>query len=87
MWYPKNKVQDSLRMVKDWNCDGAILSLNRGCTLTAGQMEVKTALQKAGYPTMVYEANMADPREFDEKGTARRIEMFMESQGLDRIKA
>jgi len=84
-WYPKNKVEDTVRIAKDWHCDGAILSLNRGCTLTAGQMEVKWALQENGIPALLYEANMADPREFDEKEILRRIDIFMDSQGLEKL--
>lgn len=84
-WYPKNKVEDTVRIAQDWRCDGAILALNRGCTFTAGQMEVKWALQENGIPTVLYEANMADPREFDEKGTMRRIDMFLYNQGLEKL--
>ena len=69
----------------DSHGDGAILSLNRGCTLTAGQMEVKWALQEKGTPTLLHEANMADPREFDAKGIFRRIDIFMDSQGLEKL--
>jgi benzoyl-CoA reductase subunit B len=84
-WYPKNKTEDELRITRDWNCNGAILSLNRGCTLTAGTMEAKKLLQDNGYPVVLYEANMADPREFDEKGILRRIDLFMDSQGLQKL--
>ncbi|MBI2829924.1 MAG: 2-hydroxyacyl-CoA dehydratase [Chloroflexi bacterium] len=84
-WYPANKVIDTVKIAQDWHCNGAILSLNRGCTLTGGQLEVRLALQEAGIPTMLYEANMADPREFDEKGFLRRIEVFMDTQGLKKL--
>ena len=39
---------------EDWNCDGTILSLNRGCTLTAKQMEVKRALKENRIPALLY---------------------------------
>jgi benzoyl-CoA reductase subunit B len=84
-WYPKNKSEDQVRIAKDWRVDGAILSLNRGCTITAGTMEAKRMLQEAGFPTMLYEANMADPREFDEAGILRRVDLFMDSQGLHKL--
>lgn len=35
---------------------------------------------------MTYEGNMGDEREFDEKATQHRIDIFLESLGLDRPK-
>lgn len=53
--------------------------------LDRGQMEVKLALQKNGIPTLLYEANMADRSEFDEKGILRRIDIYMDSRGLQKL--
>jgi benzoyl-CoA reductase/2-hydroxyglutaryl-CoA dehydratase subunit BcrC/BadD/HgdB len=61
-WYSKNRGGDTIRIAKDWHCDGAILGLNQGSPLTTGQMEVKWSLQKDGIPTLLYEANMANPK-------------------------
>ncbi|MFC2038310.1 2-hydroxyacyl-CoA dehydratase subunit D [Chloroflexota bacterium] len=84
-WYPGNKTEDTVRMARDWKCDGAVLSLNCGCSLTAGQLESKLALEKAGFPAMLYDANMTDPRKFDEAALLRNIDEFMEGQGLQKI--
>ncbi len=84
-WYPRNKTDDAVRITTDWKCDGALLSLNCGCTLAAGQMESKLALEKAGFPVMLYDANMTDPRGFDEAGLLRSIDTFMAAQGLRKI--
>jgi len=75
-----------VQTIKDWNCDGLMIHLNRGCEgLATGQMEVRLALTEAGIPVMTYEGNVGDPREFDEPRTLARIDAFMESVGLDII--
>ena len=75
-----------IEWAKEWNVDGFVLHLNRGCEGTAyGQMEARSELQKAGIPVMTYEGNMADKREFDEGQTLDRIDSFMESLGLRKI--
>ena len=73
-------------IAKDWNCQGVIMHLNRGCEGWAvGQLEVRRALVEAGFPVLAYEGNVADPREFDEPRTYARIDAFMESQGLKKL--
>jgi len=75
-----------MKEIKDWNCDGLMIHLNRGCEgLATGQMEIRLALTEAGIPVMTYEGNVGDPREFDEPRTLARIDAFMESVGLDMI--
>ncbi len=73
-------------VVKNWNVQGVLMHLNRGCEGTAfGQMENRLALMKAGIPVVTYEGNMADKRDFDEAQTIDRIESFMESLGLSKL--
>ncbi|MBI4331267.1 MAG: benzoyl-CoA reductase, bzd-type, subunit O [Chloroflexi bacterium] len=75
-----------LAMVKDWQVDGVIMHLNRGCQGTAYlQMENRLALAEAGIPVMTYEGNMADRREFSEPQTLDRIDSFMESLDLTKF--
>lgn len=72
--------------VKDWNCDGLMIHLNRGCEgVAVGQMEIRYAAAEAGIPVMTYEGNVGDQREFDEQRTLARIDAFMESVGLEII--
>ena len=72
--------------IKDWNCDGLMIHLNRGCEGSAiGQMEIRQAASEAGIPVMTYEGNVGDQREFDEPRTLARIDAFMESVGLEII--
>lgn len=84
---PGIKTRMMLRIVKEWKLDGVILHLNRGCEgLTLGIMENRLGLIRAGVPVMTYEGNMADEKEFDERRTISRIDSFMETLGLERIR-
>ncbi|MEE8419395.1 MAG: benzoyl-CoA reductase, bzd-type, subunit O [Dehalococcoidales bacterium] len=75
------------KIAKQWHCDAAIIHLNRGCEGTAQhQMQIKQALQNQGLPTLTFEGNMADEREFDETRTRRMIDLFItETLGLKKI--
>lgn len=80
------KIQRTLDIVDKWHANGVIVHLNRGCEGTAiGQMEIINVLLKKGIPTMTFEGNHADPREFDEQRTFERIASFMETLGLKQI--
>lgn len=49
-------------------------------------MESKIALQKIGLPTLTYEGNMADERDFDEARTRRMVDLFFsETLGMDKL--
>ena len=91
MWAPfygaKYKNDLVTKIAKQWKCDAAIIHLNRGCEGTAQhQMEMKIALQNMGLPTMTFEGNMADEREFDEARTHRFIDLFVtETLGLKKV--
>ncbi|MDP2729725.1 MAG: benzoyl-CoA reductase, bzd-type, subunit O [Dehalococcoidales bacterium] len=75
------------QLAKQWQCNAAIIHLNRGCEGTAQhQMESKIALQKIGLPTLTYEGNMADERDFDEARTRRMVDLFFsETLGMDKL--
>ncbi len=83
MAQPEDKSVKMLQMVREWHADGVIFHLNRGCEgLAFGQKENNLYLKDAGIPTISYEGNNADKREFDEKRVLGRIDAFMESLGL-----
>lgn len=85
-WQVRPKVADSVRIAQDWHCDGAILHFNRGCEgLSMGLSEVRLAMKKAGIPTMTYESNMVDPREFSASQIIDSIEAFLESMNLTKL--
>lgn len=70
------------RIVREWQVDGVLLHLNRGCEgLSLGIMENRLGLTQAGIPVMTYEGNMGDEREFDYERTKNRIDAFMEMLG------
>lgn len=86
MAQPDDKSVRMLQMVKEWNVDGVLFHLNRGCEgLAFGQKENRMYLSQAGIPSMVYEGNCADKREFDEKKVLSLIDTFMESLGLKKL--
>ena len=85
---PRLKTEMMLRIVKEWQVDGVMLHLNRGCEgLSMGIMENRGGIAKAGVPIMTFEGNMGDEREFDEVRTQGRVDAFMEQLGLRRMAA
>ena len=83
---PDAKRRTAVALADDWKCNGAIIMLNRGCEgLSVGQTEARLALIDTGVPTMVYEANMADKREWDDREVRDRLDSYMESLGLTRL--
>lgn len=65
--------------------DGIILHFNHGYDgLSVVIAENRRGLLKRGNKVMTYEGNMGDEGEFDEKATQNRIDIFLESMGLDR---
>jgi benzoyl-CoA reductase subunit B len=82
---PHVKNYQIVALAKYWQCDGVLIHLNRGCEGTAcGQLENRLALINAGIPTMTYEGNMADEREFDEAQVLDRLDAFLESLGVSK---
>lgn len=83
---PNLKTKMMLQIVKQWDVDGVMLHLNRGCEgLSCGIMENRLGIAKAGVPVMTFEGNMGDEREFDEKRVMTRIDSFMETLDLDML--
>ncbi|MEE8471926.1 MAG: 2-hydroxyacyl-CoA dehydratase family protein [Dehalococcoidia bacterium] len=84
---PMTNVQSAISvwrsLIRDWNCQGAIFHINRGCILTSyGVMQGRKALKDDGVTTMIYESSHVDKREWNETEVRDRIEAFMESLGL-----
>jgi len=82
---PRLKTEMMKTIVKEWQVDGVMLHLNRGCEgLSLGIMENRLGLAAAGIPVMTFEGNMGDEREFDLGRTQNRVDSFMETLGLKR---
>ena len=80
------KAEDTLNVIRQWKADGVVFHLDRGCKGgAAGYMVSRSVAQKAGIPTMVYEASNADPRDLTESQVIDRMEAFLESLGLSRL--
>ena len=92
MWAPFYGARFKNELVKQiarqWQCDAAMIHLNRGCEGTAmHQLEAKIALAETGLPVMTYEGNCADAREFDETRTLMLIDLFLaEIMGLKKLR-
>ncbi len=80
---PNLKTEMMLQIVKQWELDGVMLHLNRGCEgLSCGIMENRLGIAKSGVPIMTFEGNMGDAREFDQGRVMERIDSFMETLGM-----
>jgi benzoyl-CoA reductase subunit B len=82
-YHPECKTKMMASIGKNWKVDGIILHYNRGCEgLSVGIVENRLGLLDRGFKVMTYEGNMGDEREFGEKATENRIDIFLESLGL-----
>jgi len=85
-YHPKLKSQMMIRIAREWKLNGVLLHFNRGCEgLSLGIAENRLAIQQAGIPTMPFEGNMGDEREFDLTRTMTWIDAFMESLGMEKL--
>lgn len=83
---PQLKSEMMIRIAKEWHVNGVMLHYNRGCEgLSMGIAENRLALQKAGFPVLVFEGNMGDEREFDEAGTMGKMDAFMETLEVKKL--
>lgn len=86
-YHPQLKTEMMLRIAKEWKLNGIMLHYNRGCEgLSLGIAENRLGLLKAGFPVMTFEGNMGDERDFDENMTMARVDAFMESLGVKKIR-
>jgi benzoyl-CoA reductase subunit B len=77
----------TVAVAKQWKIDGAILHLNRGCTMQAlGGVGGKNRLVEEGIPAINYEGNDGDPRDLNMALTRRQIDAFLESNGVLKLK-
>ncbi len=74
-------------VAKGWKADGAILHINRGCTMQAlTAVEDRKALVEAGIPAIAYEGNDADPRDLDMVKVKKQVDTFLESLSIKKLK-
>jgi len=69
-----------LSAAKDWEVDGVVFALDRGCVgITSGLFESALVVKKAGIRATCYETSSTYPPDFDEKGYQRLMDMFLET--------
>lgn len=85
-YHPKLKSEMMIRIAREWKLNGVLLHYNRGCEgLSLGIAENRLAILQAGIPTMPFEGNMGDEREFELTRTINRIDAFMEALGMEKL--
>ena len=70
----------TLRLLREWRADAIVSNTHRGCKLFAlGQVDAQAAFaHELGIPTLVFEANVTDPRDYSDAATKNRLEVFFE---------
>jgi benzoyl-CoA reductase/2-hydroxyglutaryl-CoA dehydratase subunit BcrC/BadD/HgdB len=77
------RIERFLERIKEFQIDGAVLFSNRSCkTWSAPQLITAEVLnRKFGIPFLLFEADMADPRQYSEAQIKNRIDAFLEVLG------
>ncbi|NIO36565.1 hypothetical protein GTO27_02560 [Candidatus Bathyarchaeota archaeon] len=77
------RIERYLESIKKFQVDGAVFFSNRSCkTWSAPQLVTADILTKqANIPYLVFEADMADPRQYSEAQIKSRIDAFLEVLG------
>ncbi|MBI4289448.1 MAG: 2-hydroxyacyl-CoA dehydratase [Chloroflexi bacterium] len=83
----QTRIDHQLHLVKEWRVDGVVYHVDRGCeNNTSGVLESKMGVSQAlGVPTIVYEGNRGDTRDWSEIESIDRLESFLESMGLKKL--
>jgi benzoyl-CoA reductase/2-hydroxyglutaryl-CoA dehydratase subunit BcrC/BadD/HgdB len=68
------------RMIRRFDLDGFVLHSNRSCKpYSLGQLAIREELtRRTGRPGLVLEADMADPRHYDERRIREQVAAFLE---------
>jgi benzoyl-CoA reductase/2-hydroxyglutaryl-CoA dehydratase subunit BcrC/BadD/HgdB len=77
------RIERFLESIKEFQIDGAVMFSNRSCkSWSAPQIVTADILSKElGIPYLVFEADMADPRQYSEAQIKNRIDAFLEILG------
>lgn len=83
---PRVRLKMLKAAITAWKANGVIIMYDRGCQmLSSGQLEVKNAIQKEGIPTLRYETNRIDPREWSWSHVADSMDSFLEALGVPKV--
>jgi benzoyl-CoA reductase/2-hydroxyglutaryl-CoA dehydratase subunit BcrC/BadD/HgdB len=76
----ERRVSHLVRLAREYRVDGAIHYNHWGCRQSCGSAPLaKSALQRAGVPTLIIDGDCIDDREYQEGQVATRLEAFLES--------
>jgi len=77
------RIERFLESIKEYQIDGAVLFSNRSCkSWSAPQLVTADTLSKEfNVPYLLFEADMADPRQYAEAQIKNRIDAFLEVLG------
>ena len=77
------RIERFLKSIKEFNINGAVLFSNRSCkTWSAPQLITAEAISgEFNVPYLLFEADMADPRQYSEAQIKNRIDAFLEVLG------
>jgi benzoyl-CoA reductase/2-hydroxyglutaryl-CoA dehydratase subunit BcrC/BadD/HgdB len=77
------RIEKFLKHIKEFQIDGAVLFSNRSCkTWSAPQLVTAEVLnRKFEVPFLLFEADMADPRQYSEAQIKNRVDAFLEVLG------
>lgn len=68
-----------LQWAKEYQVDGALMHRTRSCrAASVGQIHTKNLLQDAGLNTLIFESDMADPRQWSDERIKTQVEAFLE---------
>jgi hypothetical protein len=66
--------------IQEWGIDGAIMHQTRSCRAVSwGQTHYRNILEKEGIPTIMFESDMADPRNWSDSRIKAMIEPFIDT--------
>ena len=77
------RIENFLKSISEYQIDGAVLFSNRSCkSWSAPQLVTADILrEQLGIPSLLFEADMADPRQYAEAQIKSRIDAFLEVLG------
>jgi benzoyl-CoA reductase subunit B len=85
-WLPGLRPEEAVKRAQDWNCEAAVVALDRGCHgYGVSMLETKQTLQRAGIPVGSYEHSQTDPREYSAPQALDQLETFLEGLGLSKL--
>jgi len=73
------KIKQFVQLVRDYSVDGCLVHSNAGCkNLSCARLDlVEKVREETGIPSIVFQASNADPRDFNEEETLKKVDKFV----------